>query len=82
MNTDTVPHAVRWAQRKLHRSFSIQHSLWHWTEDASFTICGTAIQLIADGPALLPESHEDVEKVNCKKCLKILKKNNKRRSRT
>ena len=76
-NDDTIPHAVRWVQRKLPRSFAIQYSRWHWTVDAAFTICGIPIQLIADGPALLPESHEDVEKVNCKKCLKILKNNNK-----
>lgn len=70
-----APHAVRWAQRKIVGRFEMQYSMWHWTTDASSTICGRPIQLIADGPALLPETYDDQAKVTCKRCRALLAAN-------
>ena len=55
----TEPHAVRWAQREILGRYEMQYSKWHWTLDASLTLCNRPIQLIADGPALLPETHDN-----------------------
>ena len=71
----TEPHAVRWAQREILGSFEMQYSKWHWTLDASLTLCNRPIQLIADGTALLPETHDDPAKVTCKRCAKLLSYN-------
>ena len=71
----TTPHAVRWAQREIFGRYEMQYSRWHWTTDASNTICGRPIQLIADGPALLPETYDDPEKVTCKRCRALLAAN-------
>ena len=68
----TTPHAVRWAQREIFGRYEMQYSKWHWTTDASHTICGRPIQLIADGPALLPETCDDQTKVTCKRCRALL----------
>ena len=68
----TTPHAVRWAQREIFGRYEMQYSKWHWTTDASHTICGRPIQLIADGPALLPETYDDQTKVTCKRCRALL----------
>lgn len=68
----TQPHAVRWAQREIKSRFDMQYSKWHWTTDAYSTICGRPIQLISDGPAMLPETHDDKEQVTCKYCKKLL----------
>lgn len=68
----TTPHAVRWAQREIFSKFEMQHSKWHWTNDANFTICGRPIQLIADGPALLPETDDEPSRVTCKRCRALL----------
>jgi hypothetical protein len=64
----TEPHAVRWAQRDISSRFETQYSLWHWTTDASTTVCGRPIMLMADGPALLPETNDDPAKVTCIRC--------------
>ena len=69
------PHAVRWAQRDIRRRFETQYSRWHWTSDASFTLCGSPIMLISDGPAMLPETHDDPAKVTCKRCRRLLADN-------
>ena len=71
----TTPHAVRWAQREIFGRFEMKYSKWHWTSDASHTICGRQIQLIADGPALLPETYDDPAKVTCKRCRALLASN-------
>jgi hypothetical protein len=68
----TTPHAVRWAQRELKHCFGMQYSRWHWTKNAVETVCGTRIQLIADGPAMLPETDERMGKVTCRRCLRLL----------
>lgn len=68
----TTPHAVRWAQREIFSKFEMQYSKWHWTTDANITICGRSIQLIADGPALLPETDDDHNKVTCSRCRALL----------
>ncbi len=69
---ETEPHAVRWAQRKIRSRHETLFSKWHWTTDAESTICGRPIQLIADGPAMLPEANNDRSKVTCKRCRSIL----------
>ena len=71
----TTPHAVRWAQREIFGRFEMQYSKWHWTIDASMTLCNRSIQLIADGPALLPETRDDANAVTCAKCRKLLAHN-------
>ena len=71
----TTPHAVRWAQREIFCRFEMQYSQWHWTTDALHTICGMPIKLITDGPALLPEAHDDPAKVTCKRCRALLAAN-------
>ncbi len=38
---ETEPHAVRWARRKVR--YDYDWTRWHYTVDASFTACGTAI---------------------------------------
>ena len=68
----TEPHAVRWAQREIRSRFQTQFSKWHWTTDAMETICGVRIMLISDGPAMLPETYDETERVNCKRCRKML----------
>lgn len=67
-----TPHAVRWAQRDIKHSFDMQFSRWHWTTNAIEAVCGTKIQLISDGPAMLPETDDMMSKVTCKRCLKLL----------
>jgi hypothetical protein len=66
------PHAVRWAQRDIRSRFETEYSKWHWTLDASWTLCGRQIQLIADGPAMLPDTHDDPEHVTCRRCVALL----------
>lgn len=69
------PHAVRWAQREIRSRHDIEYSAWHWTLNASMTLCGRTIQLIADGPALLPETRDDADRVTCKRCRRLLAHN-------
>jgi len=61
-------HAVRWARRRV-RNYP-DYTKWHYTEDDNFTICGFPIILAVE--TFFPEI-EELEKVNCKKCLKALK---------
>ncbi|PKY09843.1 hypothetical protein B1757_12910 [Acidithiobacillus marinus] len=67
-------HAVRWAQRKKARAFTMQYSKWHWTVNAAETLCGTQIPIITSGAGQLPEASDDEVKVTCKRCLKQIKK--------
>lgn len=71
--TGTTPHAVRWAQREIRRRFYTEYSRWHWTTDATLTLCGRRIQLISNGQSMLPESIDDASFVDCKQCKKTLK---------
>lgn len=71
----TEPHAVRWAQRDIRSRFDTEYSRWHWTTDATKTLCGRRIMLIADGPAMLPETRDDAAHVDCKQCRKLLPDN-------
>jgi hypothetical protein len=68
----TEPHAVRWAQRDIRSRLETEYSKWHWTTDATETLCGRRIMLIADGPAMLPETSDDTEHVDCKQCRRLL----------
>lgn len=64
----TTPHAVRWAQRDVLSRFETEFSKWHWTTNATDTLCGRKIMLISDGPAMLPEANDDARTVDCKQC--------------
>lgn len=66
-------HAVRWSWRWIERLKAVQWTKWHWTNDADFTLCGYPIVIggCNDCP-LMPETDERTEKVNCKKCLRLL----------
>ena len=70
-----APHAVRWAKRDIPSRHETEYSKWHWTINASVTICGRPIQLIADGPATPPETHDDPSKVTCACCRSLLMAN-------
>lgn len=69
--SDDKEHAVRWLQRKL--GLLEQYSLWHWTEDASRTLCGRMIPVGRD-VAFLPETDEDPSVVECVACKRTLTK--------
>ncbi len=62
------PHAVRWASRRVRGE--LQFTKWHYTDNASFTACELPILLAV--ATLLPET-EDVEYVDCKRCLSKLR---------
>jgi hypothetical protein len=66
------PHATRWAGRRLKRMFAWDWTKWHATEDASMTLCGLPIRLAIEGGTFLPETDDGFEKVDCKKCLKVI----------
>ena len=68
-------HAVRWAQREVKNSFSIQYSKWHWTTNSETTLCNRRIMLISDGPSMLPETSELKTKVSCQRCRDLLEPN-------
>jgi len=63
------PHAVRWATRELKRLMDLDYTKWHYTNDASFTVCGLSIPVGNDNGTFLPETDDEVSRVNCKKCL-------------
>lgn len=70
----TDHHAVRWAQRDIANRFDTEYSRWHWTTDATKTLCGRRIVLISDGPAMLPETNGNTSRVDCKQCRQLLTK--------
>lgn len=64
------PHAVRWATSKNRfRPDGLAWGKWHWTVDASLTLCGVPIVIGSERGSFLPNTDERIEKVNCKKCL-------------
>lgn len=65
----TTPHAVRWAQREIRERFETQFSAWHWTADSAMAACGRPIMLVSNGPALLPETNDDIRAVTCRGCI-------------
>lgn len=67
-----APRAVRWATRSLQRLLSLAWSKWHYTEgNGLHTACGHPVVLFgADGsPQEAP-----IDKINCKHCLKVVKR--------
>lgn len=65
---DTEPHAVRWYRRVLRGQMREDWTRWHWTENASFTVCGVPIPIGIDGGSFLPETDDDLRVVDCKHC--------------
>lgn len=71
--SDVEPHAVRWGLYKIMGGMDIQYTKWHWTTDADMTVCGRPIKLISEKcETVLPETYDEVEKVDCKHCLRKL----------
>lgn len=64
------PHAVRWTRRMVFNEYD--YTRWHYTQDASWTVCGISIP-VGIGPKILPETSE-VEDVDCDNCLRIMLK--------
>ncbi len=64
-------HAVRWFQREVKSRWEEQYSKWHWTEDATKTICGKRINIF--GAGFLPETDDCTETVDCKRCMQKLR---------
>lgn len=68
-------HAVRWPIRYIRRSLNtIQWTKWHWTLDGNFTMCDRPITLLPDNCPVMPESSDDISKVDCKLCKTALRK--------
>lgn len=68
--SETEPHAVSWPASHGNKMLQ-QTTRWHWTTDASFTLCGRVIPLMGDG-WMLPNTHDEKSKVNCTICRKKL----------
>jgi hypothetical protein len=63
-----VRHAVRWARRKLQRTYSMDWTRWHITDDACVTLCGVHIGIALAG-RFLPESDDEWQCVaTCRRC--------------
>lgn len=69
---DSGPHAVRWARRELKHLFDMDWTQWHWTEDASFTLCGVAIPIALPGGSFCPDTDDEESRVTCRRCLRRL----------
>ena len=69
---DTEAHAVRWAHRKIMGEWDWVK--WHWTEDASFTLCGQPVRVALPNGTFLPDTNDDQRKVTCKHCKRLLEK--------
>jgi len=65
-------HAVRWARRYLHRMMALDYTKWHATRDANLTLCGCSIPLAINGGTFLPETDDELSRVDCKRCIPIL----------
>lgn len=64
--------AVRWARRELKRMFTMDYTKWHGSQDGSmFTFCGLAVPIGLAG-TFLPETDSNINKVNCRKCSRLL----------
>lgn len=66
-------YAVRWSRRYLKRLMSQEFTKWHGAGSYGgdcWTICGIPIPLaIADG-TFVPETDDDLSKINCRNCLR------------
>lgn len=71
----TEPHAVRWSRREVRHE--LEYSKWHWTLDAQQTLCRIPIPLGLAG-TFLPDTDDEIERIDCRKCLRILGKSQKR----
>lgn len=67
-------HSVRWAVGIEPDTYQkvLRYSKWHYTTNASDTLCGAKIPVIKFD--MLPETEDGTEKVNCRRCKKILKR--------
>lgn len=61
------PHAVRWYNRR-DRYGNPQWTKWHYTTDALTTACGRYVNLAIEGGSFLPDTDENLDKVDCKYC--------------
>lgn len=68
--SENEPHAVSWPASHGNRMLQ-QTTRWHWTKDASFTLCGRVIPLMGEG-WMLPDTKDEPEAVTCKRCLAAL----------
>ena len=69
---DTDSHAVRWATNEAEVMYLKKYTKWHYTLDATFTICGRLIVVGGNGGRFLPETDDEVSRVDCKQCLRVL----------
>lgn len=61
-----TPHAVRWFLR--HVGLEERYSKWHHTRDAFWTTCKVPIP-VGRGERILPEADDDLDMVDCRRCL-------------
>ena len=59
-------HALRWARRKIRNEYD--YSKWHYTTDAFTTLCNKIIPIALQYGTFFPET-DDIDCVDCKKCL-------------
>ena len=64
---DTQPYAVRWIIGKRALNIAV-YTKWHYTIDASFTICNRSILLMDEFNYKLPDTSDDLSVVDCKFC--------------
>lgn len=64
--------AVRWARRELKRLADMDYTKWHASYgDGSFTLCGLCVPIGLAG-TFLPETEDELQKVSCRKCTRLL----------
>lgn len=66
------PHAMRWAIRPNKALFDVTWIKWHWTLESAFTLCHLPIVIGRENVPMFPECNDEIEKVNCKRCLNQL----------
>lgn len=66
--SDGNPHAVRWARRTVRNEY--EWTRWHWTKDTLLTLCDVPIALANEGGTFLPDTDDDINVVDCKRCLR------------
>ena len=59
-------HAIRWASRKTDTGW--RYTKWHLAKNANTTLCNLPIRIAIDGGSFLPETNDDLEMVECKRC--------------
>jgi len=61
------PHAVRWYNRK-DKYNNPQWTKWHYTEDSTKTACGRYIGMAISGGSFLPDTDDNLDRINCQQC--------------